>query len=129
MNTPQLINMRRSSKKPFDCGCTFGSTNLKPRTDMKKAHRIIYLGIRAEQIKERQDKENGHLYTKPYAIELAMEIASNQLEFDLKRKQLRISLDQLLLLTNEECNAIIDQSAIDRAKEHINKTDLKKIKK
>ncbi|MBK7362666.1 MAG: hypothetical protein IPJ01_10260 [Micavibrio sp.] len=40
---------------------------------MNKSERNIYINIRAEQIKEFQDKNNGHLFTKPYSIEMAKE--------------------------------------------------------
>jgi len=72
---------------------------------MTKSERNIYINIRAEQIKEFQDKYNGHLFNKPYSIEMAKETAERQLDYDLSRGKgkLRISLEELLLNDNEIC--------------------------
>ena len=76
----------------------------------------IYISIRAEQIKERQDRVNGHLFKSPYPLSKALEIATNQLNHDLAFGELRISLEDLLRLQDQECIEIVEQSSIDRAK-------------
>lgn len=63
----------------------------------------IYIKQRAIQIKRFQDTRNGHLLTEPYSIEMATQIAKNQLETDLKKGGLRITLDELLTLDDETC--------------------------
>jgi hypothetical protein len=77
----------------------------------------IYINIRAEQIKHFHDTRNGHLFNKPYCIEKAKEIAKNQLENDLERGKLRISLEDLLLEDNETCILIVNNETIKFAKE------------
>jgi hypothetical protein len=76
---------------------------------MNEIEKNIYIRQRAIQIKQRQDKVNGHLFVNPYPIEDAMKIAENQLNCDLKRGQLRITLDELLLLDDDTCNEIISR--------------------
>ncbi len=80
----------------------------------------IYLDIRAEQIKEYQDRENGHLFLKPYSIDLARKIAENQLNNDQEAGKLRISLEELLLFNNDACTDIIEQLVINKVKQHKN---------
>lgn len=80
---------------------------------MNQIERNIYIKQRAIQIKHHQDKVNGHNFVKPYPIEKAIKIAENQLNYDLQRGHLRISLDDLLLLDDDTCNEIIAQ---DRAR-------------
>lgn len=82
---------------------------------LKLNEKEIYLRIRAEQIKERQDRENGHLMLSPYPLEKAREIAEVQLETDLEAGKLRISLDDLLLLSDEVCVSIVEQETCRRA--------------
>lgn len=83
---------------------------------MNKSERNIYINIRAEQIKEFQDKNNGHLFTKPYSIEMAKEIAERQLNYDLSKCKLRISLDELLLNDNETCIETFNNKTLELAK-------------
>jgi len=83
---------------------------------MKTTDRKIYIGIRAEQIKEFQDTHNGHLFTKPYSIDLAKEIAERQLDYDLSKGELRISLEELLLNDNDTCMVIHRSNTIEMAK-------------
>jgi len=83
---------------------------------MTKSQRNIYINIRAEQIKEFQDKTNGHLFTKPYSIDMAKEIAERQLNYDLSKGLLRITLDELLLNDNDTCIAIHHSKTLQLAK-------------
>jgi hypothetical protein len=83
---------------------------------MNKAERNIYINIRAEQIKEFQDKNNGHLFIKPYSIELATETAERQLDYDLSKGKLRISLEELLLNNNETCMETFNNKTLELAK-------------
>lgn len=84
---------------------------------MTESQKNIYINIRAEQIKHFQDTRNGHLFNNPYSIEKAKEIAKNQLENDLKRGHLRISLEDLLLEDNETCIRVIRNETINIFKE------------
>lgn len=84
---------------------------------LSNKNRAIYIGIRAEQIKEFQDKNNGHLFTKPYSIEMAREIAERQLNYDLSKGLLRISLEELLLNDNDTCIAIHHSKTLELAKQ------------
>lgn len=84
---------------------------------MTTKEKEIYINIRAEQIKHFQDTRNGHLFNKPYSIELAKQIAENQLKYDLKAGKLRITLEELLLNDNETCISSIRNKVIEKAKE------------
>lgn len=84
---------------------------------MTESQKDIYISIRAEQIKHFQDTRNGHLFINPYSIEKAKEIAKNQLEYDLERGKLRISLEDLLLEDNETCIRVVRNETINAVKE------------
>ena len=86
---------------------------------MTNKEKEIYINIRAEQIKHFQDTRNGHLFTKPYSIELAKQIAENQLKHDLEEGKLRITLEELLLNDNETCISIIRSKQVEVAKKLI----------
>ena len=86
---------------------------------MTNKEKEIYINIRAEQIKQFQDTRNGHLFTKPYSIELAKQIAENQLKHDLEEGKLRITLEELLLNDNETCISIIRSKQVEVAKKLI----------
>ena len=83
---------------------------------MTKSQKNIYIGIRAEQIKEFQDKNNGHLFKQPYSIETAKQIAEQQLENDLERGNFRITIEELLLCDNETCIETVNNKTIELAK-------------
>lgn len=84
---------------------------------MTESQKDIYISIRAEQIKHFQDTRNGHLFINPYSIEKAKEIAKNQLEYDLERGKLRISLEDLLLEDNETYIRVVRNETINAVKE------------
>jgi hypothetical protein len=87
---------------------------------MTSSHKKIYISIRAEQIKEFHDKNNGHLLNKPYPIERAMETAERQLNYDLSNSgKLRVTLDELLLDSNEDCLKTFNYNTIKLAKQII----------
>ena len=86
---------------------------------MTNKEKEIYINIRAEQIKHFQDTRNGHLFTKPYSIELAKQIAENQLKHDLEEGKLRITLEELLLNDNETCISMIRSKQVEVAKKLI----------
>lgn len=83
---------------------------------MTDSHKKIYVSIRAEQIKDFQDKTNGHVFVNPYPIETAIEIAERQLSQDLSNGALRVSLDDLLLESNEYCMSKFNNNTIELAK-------------
>jgi len=87
---------------------------------MKASHKKIYIAIRAEQIKEFHDKNNGHLLNKPYPIERAMETAESQLNYDLSNGgKLRVTLEELLTESNEYCMEKFNKKTTQFAKETI----------
>jgi hypothetical protein len=87
---------------------------------MTDSHKKIYISIRAEQIKEFHDKNNGHLLNKPYPIERAMETAESQLNYDLSNGgKLRITLEELLLDNNEDCIETFNHNTIKLAKQTV----------
>jgi len=87
---------------------------------MTDSHKKIYIAIRAEQIKDFHDKNNGHLLNKPYPIERAMETAERQLNYDLSNGgKLRITLEELLLDTNEDCIETFNHNTIKLAKQTV----------
>ena len=81
---------------------------------MTEIEKQIYIKQRAIQIKRFQDTRNGHLLTKPYDIEKAIQIAKNQLETDLKKGGLRITLDELLTFDDETCIQICHNRLTER---------------
>jgi hypothetical protein len=83
---------------------------------MTKEQKEIYLNIRAEQIKYFQDTRNGHLFNTPYSLEHARIVAEQQLQIDLSRGMLRISLDELLMNDNEACLEIAHERQIEIVK-------------
>lgn len=86
---------------------------------MTNKEKEIYINIRAEQIEHFLDTRNGHLFTKPYSIELAKQIAENQLKHDLEEGKLRITLEELLLNDNETCISMIRSKQVEVAKKLI----------
>lgn len=77
---------------------------------MEDKHKQIYLKIRAEQIKKQHDTVNKKLFPNGYPFEDAHQIASEQLEMDLKNGDLRISIEELLYLSdNQAINLIEDR--------------------
>ena len=91
---------------------------------MTESQKDIYISIRAEQIKHFQDTRNGHLFINPYSIEKAKEIAKNQLEYDLERGKLRISLEDLLLEDNETCIRVVRNETVNAAKELVKSNNI-----
>lgn len=91
---------------------------------MTESQKDIYISIRAEQIKHFQDTRNGHLFINPYSIEKAKEIAKNQLEYDLERGKLRISLEDLLLEDNETCIRVVRNETINAVKELVKSNNI-----
>lgn len=88
---------------------------------MKDKEKEIYLNIRAEQIAEFQNKQNGDKFKEPYPLDLAKQKAEMELKGDLQENKLRITLEELLLFDNETCQKIIDDNLNNRFKKIIKK--------
>jgi hypothetical protein len=71
--------------------------------EMIPAHKSLWIKLRAEIIKHFQDSRNPNLFINGYCVIKATERAAKQLEFDLKRGDLRLTLEEMLLNTLEEC--------------------------
>lgn len=71
--------------------------------NMTPEHKSLWIKLRAEIIKHFQDTRNPNLFVGGFSIEKATERAKNQLEFDLIYGELRITLEEMLLNTPEEC--------------------------
>jgi hypothetical protein len=70
---------------------------------MKKAHKDLYIKIRSECIKQNEELINGDKLINGFSIEQAKKNALYDLEIDLKHKELRITLPELLLNSVEDC--------------------------
>lgn len=89
---------------------------------MTKKEKQIWIKIRAEHIKIWHDKiSNGGKLKEGYSMEYALESAENQLEADLKNNNLRISLEELLTLSDEECIELAHDRHYNHIREIINK--------
>jgi len=70
---------------------------------MKKAHKKLYIKIRSECIKRNEELVNGDKLINGFSIEQAEKNALYELEIDLKHKELRVTLPELLLNSVDEC--------------------------
>ena len=87
--------------------------------NLNEAQRQFYITVRAEQIKEFQDRENGHLFKEPYPLEKATAIAAHQLDCDIVKGKLRVPLEDLLLRDNDDCRQIAADNICLIAKEAV----------
>lgn len=76
---------------------------------MTDGEKRIYLRIRAEQIQNRHAQVNKCFFPDGYPFASALEIAEEQLSTDLNNDKLRITLDELLLLDDQECAELEEQ--------------------
>lgn len=75
---------------------------------MKNNEKEIWLNIRSEQIKKHMEKLNkGKLKNNGFSIDEARKIASYQLNVSLESGYMFLTLDELLLLSDEECEILI----------------------
>lgn len=70
---------------------------------MKNKDKAIYIKIRSECIKANEDYLNGDKYINGFSIEKAEKNAQSDLEIDLARGELRITISELLSFSVEEC--------------------------
>ena len=77
---------------------------------MKDSEKQIYIKIRAEVIKYWHDTRNaGKFNGDGFCIKHATKLAEKELSADLQAGYMRITLDELLLNTLEECCQIIQR--------------------
>ena len=88
--------------------------------NLNESQKKFYIDVRAEQIKEFQDRENGHLFKQPYSLEAAKAIAAHQLDCDIVKGKLRVPLEDLLFQDNDTCREIAANNICLIAKESIN---------
>jgi len=76
---------------------------------MTKAEKEIYINIRAEVIKHWQDTRNeGKFNGGGFCIKQARKLAEKEMYADLQAGYFRITIDELLLLSLEECCHLIE---------------------
>lgn len=89
---------------------------------MTNNEKKIWIKIRAEHIKHWHDNGlNKGKFWDDMPMEEAIEKATNQLESDLRSNNLRISLEELLTLSDDECIEIAQERHYDHIREIINK--------
>lgn len=87
---------------------------------MKQNEKEIWLNIRTEQIKKHVDNLNkGKIMNTGFSIEEARKIASYQLEVSLESEDMLLTLEELLLLSDEECEKLIRNRTDKRLREVI----------
>lgn len=74
---------------------------------MTEAHKILYIKLHGEMIKHFQDTRNSGRFTDGgFPKELAEQCAEHQLKCDLKFGEFRVTIEELLLHSLEECIVI-----------------------
>ena len=87
---------------------------------MKQKEKEIWLNIRTEQIKKHVDNLNkGKIMNNGFSIEEARKIALYQLEVSLESEDMLLTLEELLLLSDEECEKLIRNRTDKRLREVI----------
>ena len=77
---------------------------------MSETEKKIYINIRAEVIKHFHDTRNaGKFKGEGFCINHALKLAEKELNADIKAGYMRITLDELLLNSLEDCCQLIQQ--------------------
>lgn len=74
---------------------------------MTESEQKLWIKLRAELIVKFHEINNPGKFVGGYALELAVKIATNQLAYDLKANKLRITLEDMLLKSDEDCLALL----------------------
>ena len=84
---------------------------------MTQSQKNIWIQIRAELIIDWHNIHNPGKFNGGFSCLAAKEIAEHQLDYDLINGELRISLEDMLLKSNEECLEILKQKDLDKIKQ------------
>jgi len=84
---------------------------------MTESAKKVWVQLRAELIVTWHDIHNPDKFYNGFRIDKAKEIAECQLEYDLIKGELRISLEDMLLKSDAECLQILRQKDLDKIKQ------------
>jgi hypothetical protein len=84
---------------------------------MTESLQKVWVQLRAELIVEWHNLHNPNKFRGGFSFNSAIEIAEQQLEYDLIVGDPRISLEDMLLKTDAECHEILRQKQLDKIKE------------
>lgn len=84
---------------------------------MTESAKKVWVQIRAELIVRWEEIHNPGKYINGFSFNKAKEIAEHQLEYDLIKGDLRISVEDLLLKSDIECLDILRQKDLDKIKQ------------
>ena len=74
---------------------------------MTEQNKKVWIALRAEILKNFHDTNNAGAFEKGYPLSEAIRIAASQLEADLSFGKLRLTLEDMLLNTVEDCQEIL----------------------
>jgi hypothetical protein len=84
---------------------------------MTESQQKVWVQLRAELIVTWHDIHNAGKFYNGFSYNKAKEIAESQLEYDLIKGDLRISLEDMLLKSDAECLQILRQKDLDKIKQ------------
>lgn len=90
---------------------------------MTEQAKKVWVQIRAELICKWHEINNPGKFINGFNYNTAKEIAEHQLEYDLMQGALRISVEDLLMKSDEECLEILRQKDLDQIKKLIQCTN------
>ena len=91
------------------------------KINMPQKHQDIWVKIRAELIEYAHKSRNPKLFKNNYDRTHAESIARKQLQYDLSKGELRITLDELLGLSKDQCISILakyNQGIMDKIRKY-----------
>jgi len=77
----------------------------------------VWIELRAKLIQQWHEIHNPGKFIGGFKYESAVKIAENQLEYDLLKGELRITLEEMLLQTDSDCLHQLEQVNKDKIKE------------
>ena len=84
---------------------------------MNKEHQEIWIKLRAEVIKHFHDTENADKFKGGFSIFVATKIAEAELENSLKDKFFVLTIEEMLLLSLDECVELVHERLLNKFKE------------
>ena len=75
--------------------------------EMKEENKKVWIALRAEILKNFHDTNNPDVFENGYPLSEAVRIATSQLEADLSFGALRLTFEDMLLKSVDECQEIL----------------------
>lgn len=96
------------------------------KIDMPEAHQKIWVKIRAELIVYYHERINPNKFEGGMSLEYATRMAKNHLHYDMTIGELRISLEDMLSLSNDECLDLLENYKKEKVDQMISRMNLKR---